>query len=784
MKLLLKITKNELRNLFYSPVAWILTLLFLVLCSYTYTSIVYVWAKQTELISGFDAYIKLKATASTTFAVFNDPSGGLFFQILPHIYLFIPLLTMSIISREINNGTIRLLYSSPVTLRQIVLGKYLALMIYNLVFMCMPAIFVVSGYFDIPHLDYGPLLSALLGMYLLLCALTAIGFFMSGLTTYPIVAAVASFTVLLVLVYIGGLWQQYDFVRDITYFLSLNNRVNKMIAGLITSKDLIYYLVIIFMFVSFTILKLKDGRDPKPWSIKAGRYLAVIVIGLTAGYISSRPRLIAYWDTSNLNVNTAHPVTQKMLKKLDDGPLEVTLYVNLLHPSFEYGLPGRRNAYMNEVWEKYQRFKRDIQYKYVYFYDLSPANDSSIFKFYRGKSLKQIAGVIAKKAQVDSSMFMGPEEIRKIIDLSDENNKMIMELRYKNRKTFLRTSFTAGTSGGIWPGEMLVNAAFKRLTGEPVPKIYFLSGELERSIYKKGEREYDTHTANRNSSDALVNLGFDADTLNLQTQPIPGNATTLVLADPRMELSPAAQQKLEHYIGEGRNMLILGEPGKQHVLNPILKKTGVRFIEGQLVESRQDETAEKITYHGTPASFELAREWWLIFFKHLSSHKVPNLMANAWLAGGAAPAYTQDSGFTVKPLIITGGKDVWVKKGKLVTDSVPPVFEPFQGDIKQSSFPIFLQLTRNINNREQRIIVGGDADFASNHRIVLDNMRSFYSWLNYNEAPYYTPIPYAKDNFMSLGSKRAAVYNIVYVWVLPTILLLTGMIILTRRKRK
>ncbi len=81
-------------------------------------------------------------------------------------------------------------------------------MIYNLAFMCMPAIFVVSGIFDIPHLDYGPVLSALFGMYLLLCALTAIGFYMSSLTTYPIVAAVASFTVLLVLVYIGRLWQR------------------------------------------------------------------------------------------------------------------------------------------------------------------------------------------------------------------------------------------------------------------------------------------------------------------------------------------------------------------------------------------------------------------------------------------------------------------------------------------------------------------------------------------------------------------------------------------------
>ncbi len=205
------------------------------------------------------------------------------------------------------------------------------------------------------------------------------------------------------------------------------------------------------------------------------------------------------------------------------------------------------------------------------------------------------------------------------------------------------------------------------------PKSISSAESSERSICKKGEREYDSHTASKNSSDALINLGFDIDTLNLQTQSIPEDATTLVLADPRMELSPVVQQKLEKYIDEGRNMLVYGEPGKQSVLNPVLKKTGVQFIEGQLVESRQNETADKITYHGTPASFELAQEWWLLYFKYLNEQKVPNLMPNSWLAGGAALAFSQDSGFTVKPLINTGGKDVWVKKGKLVTDSVPPV---------------------------------------------------------------------------------------------------------------
>lgn len=783
MKLLLKITKNELRNLFYSPVAWILTIIFLVLCSYTYTAIMYPWAKQVELVLENDPDWLIKSTESATHSIFNAPGGGFFYNILPHIYLFIPLLTMSIISREINNGTIRLLYSSPVTVRQIVLGKYLALMVFNLAFVAMPGIFVLSGCFDISHIETGPLLSSLLGFYLLLCALTAIGFYMSSLTTYPIVAAVASFTVLLVLAYIGRLWQQYDIIRDITYFLSLNNRVDKMIAGLITSKDIIYYLGIVYMFVSFTILKLRDSRESKPWYFKAGRYLAVIITGLGIGYLSSRPKMIGYWDITERKTNTIHPVTQRVMQKLSDSTLEVTLYVNLLRPGFEAGLPIGYNNYMDQVWEKYQRFKRDINYKFVYFYDIDPQKDSGLFKFYPGKSLKEIAGVFARRAQVDSSLFLMPEQIRKLIDLKEEDNKMIMELKYGNRRTFLRTTFTTGTWGGIWPSEPLVAAALNRLTGAPIPKICFLTGELERSIFKTGERELDSHTANKGSSSALINIGFDVDTLNLQTQSIPADATTLVIADPKMEFTPIVQRKLEYYVDEGRNLLILGEPGKQYVLNPLLKKLGVQLLDGQLVESRQDETAEKITYQLTPQSYELADEWWLMYFKHLHKHKVKDIQYGAWLPGIAALTVSADSGFNIQPIFITGAKDIWVKKGKLITDSIPPVFNVTEGDIRQPSFPIIFQLTRRINNREQRIIVSGDADIASNSRKVEDNLRSFYSWLNYNQAPFYTPIPYAKDN-VTLPSKRASIYNIVYVWVLPSALLLTGMIILIRRKRK
>src|SRR4051812_31375732 len=154
---------------------------------------------------------------------------------MQNLYLFVPLLTMSLISRETSSGTIKLLYSSPISVRQIVFGKYLSMMILNLVFVGIAGIFMVSGIFQIKDAEIGMLLTAMLGLYLLLCTYSAIGLFMSSLTNYQVVAAVCTFATIGVLSYIEGWWQGVEFVRDITYFLSINGRTQNLMEGLVTT---------------------------------------------------------------------------------------------------------------------------------------------------------------------------------------------------------------------------------------------------------------------------------------------------------------------------------------------------------------------------------------------------------------------------------------------------------------------------------------------------------------------------------------------------------------------
>ncbi len=94
--------------------------------------------------------------------------------------------------------------------------------------------------------------------------------------------------------------------------------------------------------------------------MKAGRYITVLVVGLLIGYITSRPGLIGYLDTTATKENTIHPKLQQILKDMGDEPVEVTLYANLLGDGIDLGLPEARNTYLWTLWEKYIRFKPNI----------------------------------------------------------------------------------------------------------------------------------------------------------------------------------------------------------------------------------------------------------------------------------------------------------------------------------------------------------------------------------------------------------------------------------------
>ena len=230
------IARTELQMLFYSPVAWLLLVVFTVQSALVFTGSFEGFVAAKEMGYGLDAL---------TYSLFSSPWGGLFPSMQGYLYFYIPLLTMGVVSRELSSGSIKLLYSSPITNFQIIIGKYFAMMIYGAIMIGVLVLLGLCGLCTVENFDWPLVLTGILGLYLLLCAYAAIGVFMSSLTSYQIVAAIGTLIVLMLLDMVGGWGQEIDFVRDITYWLAMGGRSNTFISGMICSEDVLYFIVVI-----------------------------------------------------------------------------------------------------------------------------------------------------------------------------------------------------------------------------------------------------------------------------------------------------------------------------------------------------------------------------------------------------------------------------------------------------------------------------------------------------------------------------------------------------------
>lgn len=769
MKKTIQIAKLELSLLFYSPIAWLLIMVFFVQMVHAFIPNL----AEMVYMQDFDAGLSfLTDKLFTTMISAGDFTKGILFTMLGSLYLYIPLITMGLISREISSGSIKLLYSSPVKLREIVYGKFLAMLVYNLANVAIIALFFMLGASVVDHFDYPHVLVAMLACFLLLSAYSAIGIFMSSLTSYQIVAALGTFGVLAFMNYIGGFGQGLDFVRDLTYSLSMPSRAERMVGGLLTTRDVIYYMVISGVFLSFTIAKLELARTSRSVLYQAGRYLSILIVGLAVAYLSSRQPLICYYDATDTKTNTIVKPVQEVLKKMGDEPVEMTAYINALHYTYDVGAPVQR-LYGIAKWEPYLRFKGNINLHWVYYYD---SLDPRFFAANPGKSLKAVFKEFAKSKDIDTSGFLGPEQIRKQVDLRGENDRMVMQLKYKGKTTFLRT-FDAGDN---WPAEAEIAAALKRLVVTP-PKIVFATDAYQRSVDKVGDRDYKLLFNNKLSKHSLVNMGYDIDSVSLEHGEIPKDIAVLVIGDPRAALGSAGFSKLQRYVQQGGNLMIAAEPGKQAVVNPLLDSLGVKMLDGTLVQHSKDYSYDLVTPTLTPDAVTM----------HPGLKDIDQDKHILSMPGVAALNDEHKGSFKVRSVLITDQKISWIKRGAFVLDSAALVFNAKTGD-QQGTFPTAMMLTRNFKNKEQRILVSGDADFFSNKELGRSNMKtingsfavSAFSWFANGEFPIDMNRPDSKDNSVTLTKAGVKTLKVVYYLLIPGAIILLGMVLLIRRKRK
>lgn len=244
--MILRIALFELRRLLHTPLAWLL------LATLQFLAAMFFYV----LLSRF-----LQATAPHgTHGITEVVVAGTL-QITGLVLLLLaPLLTMHLFSAERRAGTLPLLYSSPVSVTELVLGKYLGVCAWLALALLLVALMPVSLLAG-THLDTGMLAAGLLGLGLLMLSIAAIGLFMSTLTAQPFSAAALTFGTLFLLwiIHIAAAGS-HGTPAAVFLWLSMLAHYNRLLGGLVSSVDVAYFLLLTVFPLGLAIWRLDALR--------------------------------------------------------------------------------------------------------------------------------------------------------------------------------------------------------------------------------------------------------------------------------------------------------------------------------------------------------------------------------------------------------------------------------------------------------------------------------------------------------------------------------------------
>jgi ABC-2 type transport system permease protein len=231
---LIAILKRELRAYFFAPLAYVVAALLLLVNGAVFWLIV--------------SYL-------------NDPRAGigapleLFFGQTVFFWLVLlfvaPVVTMRLLSEERRSGTIEVLMTAPVTETMVVVGKYLAALIFYL-------------FLWLPTVVYGPVAAGYVGIVGIGALLLAAGVLASALSRSQLVAAVLTFAIAGPLFAVGFLEFLFtgDLLKEVFAYLSLPRHMEDFSRGIVDSRRLVYYVSVsaLFLFLAARALAVKKWR--------------------------------------------------------------------------------------------------------------------------------------------------------------------------------------------------------------------------------------------------------------------------------------------------------------------------------------------------------------------------------------------------------------------------------------------------------------------------------------------------------------------------------------------
>ena len=228
---------KEMRSYFNSPMAYIFLVIFSVINGYFFTR---------------------------TFFLINQSDMRSLFNIIPLVYIFfIPAITMSLIAREKNLGTMEVMSTLPLKDLDFVAGKFLAALSLVLIGLLITLIHFFTLTQVGTNIDYGAVFTGYLGLAFAAAVYTSVGTFASSVTDNQVVAFIIGIFIVIIFFLMDKMLMFVPaYLTGLIQFLSVDYHLSNISRGVIDSRNLIYFSSVIgfFLFITVRVLEMRKLR--------------------------------------------------------------------------------------------------------------------------------------------------------------------------------------------------------------------------------------------------------------------------------------------------------------------------------------------------------------------------------------------------------------------------------------------------------------------------------------------------------------------------------------------
>ncbi len=458
--------------------------------------------------------------------------------------IIIPILSMRSMADDRRTKTDQLLYTSPVSIPKVVLGKFFAILaVFSVgmgaVCLCPPLLSIFGG------VPVAECYVAILGIWFFGCLSIAICMFVSSITESQVIAAVLSFALMFVGYMMEGITglisTSGNMLTKILNCLSIISPAQNFLKGILDVSGIIYYVTgtALFLFLICQIVQ-KYRWSVSSKKIRRGVFNSTfVVIGIAVVVVvnvlaNELPDKVKNVDITGQNLYSLTDDTYDMLDNVND---DITMYV--------LAKESDADETVAKTLERYEDASSHIKVEYV-----DPAVSPNFYSNY------------TDTAPSDGSIIVVCGERSKVISYNDLYEYDVDYTTYQQAVS-------------AYDGEGQITSAIGYVTNEDMPKVYLIDGHGEASLES-------TFT------DALEKLNVSVETITLlQQDAVPEDAAAIIINGPTSDFSADDAKKVTDYLAGGGKALIMTtyeEASDMTNFDSILSAYDISVSEGIVME--------------------------------------------------------------------------------------------------------------------------------------------------------------------------------------------------------